>query len=121
MNGDKNDFEFEELKGKSFKDYITLVRKNLWPFLTILIVCFAITVIYVLRLTDIYVSETAVKISKLGGSILQSQPMLGFGDLGNDRMINNEIEILKSFDLRKIVAKALLDSFAKSTSIGLGL
>src|SRR4030065_2622007 len=115
-NNNKNDLDFEELEGKSFKDYLSLVRKNLWPFLIILVVSIAATVFYVFRLPDIYVSETSVKISKSGGSVLQTAPLLGFGDLGNDRMINNEIEVLKSFDLRKIIAKALIDSFAQSTA-----
>ena len=116
MNNNKNDFDFEELEGKSFKDYLSLVRKHLWPFLIILAVSIAATGFYVFRLPDIYVSETSIKISKSGGSVLQTQPLLGFGDLGNDRMINNEIEILKSFDLRKKVIDALIDSFVQSNS-----
>jgi len=116
MDNKQNNFDLQELEGKSFKDYLSLVQKNLWPFLIIIIVSLAVAVLYVLRLPDIYVSETSVKISKSGGSVLQTAPLLGFGDLGNDRMINNEIEILKSFDLRKIIANALLDSFAQSTS-----
>jgi len=116
MNNNQNNFDLKELEGKSFKDYLLLVQKNLWPFLIISLVIIIGTAFYVLRLTDIYVSETSVKISKSGGSILQTTPLLGMGDLGNDRMINNEIEILKSFDLRKIVANTLLDSFAQSKS-----
>jgi len=116
MDNNQNNFDLKELEGKSFKDYLLLVQKNLLPFLIILIVSLVVTVLYVLRLPDIYVSETSVKISKSGGSVLQTAPLLGFGDLGNDRMINNEIEVLKSFDLRKIIAKALIDSFAQSTA-----
>jgi len=116
MNNNQNNFDLKELEGKSFKDYLALVQKNLWPFLIISLVIIIGTAFYVLRLTDIYMSETSVKISKSGGSILQTTPLLGMGDLGNDRMINNEIEILKSFDLRKIVANTLLDSFAQSKS-----
>jgi tyrosine-protein kinase Etk/Wzc len=116
MENNHNNIDYQELEGKSFKDYLALVRKNLLTFLIILIVCLAVTVLYVLRLPDIYISKTSVKISKTGGSILQSEPLLGLSDLANDRMINNEIEILKSFDLRKIIADALLDSFLQSTS-----
>ena len=82
MDNNQNNFDLQELEGKSFKDYLALIQKNLWPFLIILLVSLALTVFYVLRLTDIYVSETSVKISKSGGSILQSEPLLGFSDLG---------------------------------------
>src|SRR3990172_7763435 len=116
MDNNKNNFDFQELEGRNFKDYLILLRKNLAPFLIIFIVCIAAAIIYALRLPDIYVSETAIKISKSGGSVLQSQPFGDFGDLGSDRIINNEIEILKSYDLREIIAKALLDSFAQSSS-----
>ncbi len=116
MENNQNNIDLQELEGKSFKDYLLLVRKNLLLFLIILIACFVVTVLYVLRKPDIYISKTSVKISKTGGSILQSEPLLGLSDLANDRMINNEIEILKSFDLRKIIANALLDSCAHSTS-----
>ena len=116
MNNNKNDFDFQELEGRNFKDYLILLRKNLTPFFIILIISIAVSIVYVLRLPDIYVSETSIKISKSGGSVLQSQPFGDFGDLGSDRIINNEIEILKSYDLREIIAKALLDSFAQSSS-----
>jgi capsular exopolysaccharide synthesis family protein len=116
MDNNQNNIDLQELEGKSFKDYLLLVRKNLLPFLIILIACFVVTVLYVLRKPDIYISKTSVKISKTSPSILQSEPLLGLSDLANDRMINNEIEILKSFDLRKIIANTLLDSFAQSKS-----
>ncbi|NWF89176.1 MAG: polysaccharide biosynthesis tyrosine autokinase [Ignavibacteriaceae bacterium] len=110
-NNNTNEFEFDELEGKNLKDYFNLIRKHLYSFLAILIISLIAAVYYVMQLPDIYVSETTVKISKGGGSILQTEPLLGLGDMGNDRMINNEIEILKSNDLRKIVATALTDSF----------
>lgn len=110
-NHNNNNLDYSEFEGKSFKDYLSLIRKNLLPFLIIFIVGIALTASYVLTRPDIFVSESAVKISKTGGSILQNESILGLSDLANDRMINNEIEILKSFDLRNIVADALLDSF----------
>ena len=116
-NHNNNNYsDYSDFEGKSFKDYLSLIRKNLLPFLLIFMLGIALTALYVLTRPDIYVSESSVKISKSGGSILQNESILGLSDLANDRMINNEIEILKSFDLRKIVASALLDSFQRSTN-----
>ena len=71
---------------------------------------------YALSKTDIYVSYTAIKITKSGGSVLESPLITEMSDFGNDRFIANEIEIIKSHDLRERVRKALVDSFLQSTS-----
>ena len=53
-----------------------------------------------------------MKIQKPSGGGIMDAPLLPeFSDFGNDRFIANEIEILKSYRLREIVANAFIDSF----------
>lgn len=105
------DFNFELEEGRTLKDYIILFRSNLPSVLIIIITSLIISVVYALRSADIFQSQSAVKITKTGGNILQSPITPEFSDFGNDRFIANEIEILKSYNLRERVAKALVDTF----------
>ncbi|MCL6493368.1 MAG: polysaccharide biosynthesis tyrosine autokinase [Ignavibacterium sp.] len=105
------DFNFEQEEGRTLKDYIILFRSNLPAVLIIMIASLIISVFYALRSPDIFQSQSAVKITKTGGNILQSPLTPEFSDFGNDRFIANEIEILKSYNLRERVAKALIDTF----------
>jgi tyrosine-protein kinase Etk/Wzc len=105
------DFNFEQEEGRTLKDYIILFRSNLPAVLIIMITSLIFSVVYALRSPDIFQSQSAVKITKTGGNILQSPLTPEFSDFGNDRFIANEIEILKSYNLRERVAKALVDTF----------
>lgn len=116
QNNNFNDSDIENSNQNTFKDYILLIRNNLTPVIIIIIVSFAIALIYAVTAKNIYKSQTELKISKPGGNILQSPLMPEFSDFGSDRFIANEIEILKSFNLRDRVAKALIDSFDNSNN-----
>lgn len=105
------DFNFEQEEGRTLKDYIILFRSNLPAVSIIIIASLIISIVYALRSPDIFQSQSAVKITKTGGNILQSPLTPEFSDFGNDRFIANEIEILKSYNLRERVAKALIDTF----------
>ena len=63
---------------------------------------------------DIFRTSTSLKLTKSGGSILESPLMPQISDYGNDRFIANEIEILKSNNIRERIAKILLDTLLKS-------
>jgi tyrosine-protein kinase Etk/Wzc len=110
------DNDFESIESNSLKDYLILIRNNLVPVIIIVVASLAVGIIYALSAKDIYKSQTAIKLSKPGGSILQSPLVPEFSDYGNDRFIANEIEILKSYNLRERVAKALIDTFVTSSS-----
>ncbi|MFN3874160.1 MAG: Wzz/FepE/Etk N-terminal domain-containing protein, partial [Ignavibacterium sp.] len=110
-NQQSNDIYFDEQEGNTLKDYIILLRNNLPAVLIILLASIAISVLYALRSPDIYISQAGVKITKSGGNILQSPFTTEFSDFGSDRFIANEIEILKSYNLRERVAESLLDTF----------
>ncbi|MEJ2618151.1 MAG: Wzz/FepE/Etk N-terminal domain-containing protein, partial [Ignavibacteriaceae bacterium] len=113
-NIDNNDYGYEENETKSLKDYLLLVRNNLVPFILITAVCIAATVFYAVTSRDIYESETVLKISEPQGDILNAPMMPDVMDMGMDRFIANEIEIIKSYTNRERVAKALIDSFKTS-------
>lgn len=114
-NNNNTDFELENSESNTFKDYLILLRNNIVPVLIIIIASLTLAVIYAVTAKNIYKSQTALKISKPGGSILQSPLVPELSDFGNDRFIANEIEILKSYNLRERVAKALVDSFNYSS------
>ena len=115
-NLDEKNNNYEDTEdGKSLKEYISLVRNNLFPFTLIIAVCITVAIIYALSSKNIYESETTLKISEPQGDILQSPLMPGGMDMGMDRFIANEIEIIKSYTNRERVAEALIDSFKTST------
>lgn len=109
---DKNNYGYEDSdESKSLKDYLLLIRNNLLPFMLIAIVCTAAAVYYALNSMDIYESETVLKISEPQGNILEAPLTPDIMDLGMDRFIANEIEIIKSYTNRERVAKAIVDTF----------
>ncbi len=114
QNNNFNDYDIENSNQNTFKDYILLIRNNLKSVIIIISISFAIALIYAITAKNIYKAQTELKVSKPGGNILQSPLVPEFSDFGSDRFIANEIEILKSYNLRERVAKALIDSFDNS-------
>ena len=113
-NGYLEDFYGLDKPDKSFKDYLRLIRNNLLLFIFITLIVLGGAVFYALDSIDIYSSETTLKINKSQGNILQSPLIPEFEDFGSDRIIANEIEILKSYKLRLRAANALIDSFLQA-------
>lgn len=101
----------QETQSITFLDYLNIVRNNIFPIVLITITCLIFAVIYALQSVNIFKSVTTLKISKPTGNILESPLIPEFQDYGSDRFIANEIEILKSFQIREKVGKALLDTF----------
>lgn len=113
-NNGFNEVDLEGKESNTLKDYLILVRNNLLPFLAIIFISTLLGIIYAIKAKDIYSAQTVLKLSKPGGSILQSPLMPELSDYGNDRFIANEIEILKSYNLRERIAKSLIDTFITS-------
>ncbi len=105
-----------DYESNSLKDYLYLLRNNLPAVITITLVCLVAAIIYAVNSKNIYKAVTMLKISQPQGNILESPLMPDFQDFGSDRFVANEIEILKSYNLRERVAKSLIDSFAVSSS-----
>ncbi len=101
--------EFEE--GASLKDYFRLIQQNLTPILLITVTALVVSIFYAINARDIYEAKTSLKIQKPQGNILEAPIMPEFSDFGNDRFISNEIEVLKSFSVREIVADSLISKF----------
>ncbi|HQI41302.1 MAG: hypothetical protein B6D44_02025 [Ignavibacteriales bacterium UTCHB2] len=108
---------FDENQSSTLKDYLILFSANLKPVLSIIIASLIISIIYAITAPDIFKTSTDLKITKPGGSILQSPLIPEISDYGNDRFIANEIEILKSYNLRERIAKILIDTLLKSPNI----
>ncbi|MBM4158645.1 MAG: polysaccharide biosynthesis tyrosine autokinase [Ignavibacteria bacterium] len=98
----------------NIKEYFNIIRHNIIPIIIIFIASLLVTIIYVSNAIDIYKTVATVKISKPPGSVLYSQVMPEFQESQSDRLISNEIEILKSSSIREATAKTLLDSFNAS-------
>lgn len=96
---------------KSIREYLALVKNNIFPIVLISLTCLVVSVLYALNARNIFNATTVVKISKPQGSILETPLMPEVSDFGSDRFIANEIEIMKSYTVRERVAKAILDSF----------
>jgi tyrosine-protein kinase Etk/Wzc len=96
----------------TFKDYLRIIRANWIPVSIITIAGLFVAIIYAASAVDIYKSTSALKISRpQGGSVLTSPLLPEFQEWGNDRFIANEIEIMRSYTARQLVAMTLIDSF----------
>ena len=112
-NFDINKYLFED--SKSVKDYILLIRTNLFPFIFISILIIAAVGAYAFFAKDIYESTVTLKINKQKQNILESAAMPEVSGLINDRFIANELEVMKNYDTRERYADALIDSFEANT------
>ncbi len=99
---------------KSLKDYILLIRTNLFSFIFISLVIIAAAVTYAVYAEDIYKSTVTLRITKQKQNILESAVPPEENGLINDRFIANEIEVINNYDTREKEAKALIDSFNNS-------
>ncbi|MBV6478518.1 MAG: hypothetical protein HGGPFJEG_01273 [Ignavibacteria bacterium] len=93
------------------KDYINVVRQNLIPILIILSISIIYTLIYVNTATNIYRSQTSLKLESPQGNILTATFGADASNATNEKYIAGQIAVMKSYDIRNIVAKNLIDSF----------
>lgn len=96
----------------TFKDYLRIIRANWLPVSLITLTGLIVAFVYAANAIDVYKSTATLKISRpQGGSVLTSPLLPEFQEWGNDRFIANEIEIMRSFTARHLVATTLIDSF----------
>lgn len=99
-------------QANTFKDYLRIIRANWIPVSLITLAGIIVAIIYAANAVDIYKATAALKIARpQGGSVLTSPLLPEFQEWGNDRFIANEIEIMRSFTARQMVAVTLIDSF----------
>lgn len=102
------DFESES---KKFSDYFGIIKSNLVPIIIIFIISMIVTVIYIKNYPTVYKSVTVVKIDK-PQSIFESQTIFLQVQM-SERMLQNQLEVMRSYYIRDVVAKSLIDSLAK--------
>lgn len=100
-----------EPQPRSLKENIDLIRNNLFPVLIITVASLVFSIVYAVKALNIYKATSEIKISKPVGSILENPLATTLPDLQVDRFLLNEIEIIKSYQVRRRVALALVDTF----------
>ena len=102
---------------KSIKDYILLIRTNLFSFITISVLIIIAAICYAIFSKSIYKSAVTLRISTEKQSVLEQSAIFPeINNLVNDRFISNEMEVIGNYDTRERYAKALIDSFYNSTN-----
>lgn len=96
------------------KEYLNVLRQNLIPILIILSISIIYTLIYVNTATNIYRSVTSLKLEGQQGNILTATFGSDATNATNEKYIQGQIAVMKSYDIRDKVAKTLIDSFNTS-------
>jgi capsular exopolysaccharide synthesis family protein len=108
----KQEKNFIKVQPRSFKENIDIIRNDWFPVFIITLASLLFSVIYAVNAKNIYKATSLVKISKPSGGVLDANPLLqATTDFAMDRFLLNEIEILKSYQVRERVISALLDTF----------
>lgn len=106
----------EGLQGRGFKEYLNIVLLNIVPIIVILIISAAVGIYYAMGLKDVYRSTAVIKIENPKGNILTEDIITGeMSSWQTESFIMNQIEIMKSYFIRDLVASALADSVKNST------
>lgn len=107
----------EETQGRTFKEYFNIILLNIVPIVVILLISTIISIYYAMGLKDQYRSTAVIKIEDPKGNIL-TEDILG-GEMSSwqvETFILGQIEIMKSFYIREMVANALADSLKNTTN-----
>lgn len=96
-------------EGFSLKKWFNRMT-GLWPwFVVSLALCLTLTYLYLRYTNPVYnaVASIIVKDDKKGADLLDNSMMKEIGLSGNNKLVENEIEILKSYDLMQAVVNNL--------------
>ena len=100
----------------SLRDYYFLIRNNLLIVSIIVGVSLAASIFYAYTQLNIYEATASLKITKPQSNILSTSFTPDAGDFSSDRFIANEIEIIKSYTVRKRTAQKLITFFQNDSS-----
>jgi tyrosine-protein kinase Etk/Wzc len=110
-----NNINPDNEKGKLENEYSEEVRRflfslgqNKYIVIALMVVSFLTTFFYSKTLKDIYESKVTVKVDKPQGNVLEEIRGPEFGGQGN--YISNQIALIKSYIVRDIATKNLLDT-----------
>jgi tyrosine-protein kinase Etk/Wzc len=99
----------ENNEGFSFKNWSRRMLRN-WPwFVLSLAICLSLSYLYLRYANPVYhsVASIVVKDEKKGAEIMDNSMMKEIGLGGNSKLVENEIEVLKSYDLMEAVVNRL--------------
>jgi tyrosine-protein kinase Etk/Wzc len=91
------------------KKWVTRLLKS-WPwFLASVLICFALAVVYMLYTQPSYDATAAilVKDDKKGSQMMDNSVLKEMGLGGDNKLVENEVEVLKSPDLLEAISKKL--------------
>ncbi|MFI5145446.1 MAG: GumC family protein, partial [Ignavibacteria bacterium] len=91
--------------------YFNLILRNKVPLLLSLSVGLIVSYLYAYSQIDIYSSSSSLRLSKPKENVLDNKIFSDIEGELPERFINNEVEILKSFAIREMTARSLVDSF----------
>jgi len=91
--------------------YFNLILRNKVPLLLSLSVGLIVSYLYAYSQIDIYSSSSSLRLSKPKENVLDNKIFSDIEGELPERFINNEVEILKSFSIREMTARSLVDSF----------
>lgn len=113
---DKEILELEfEPESKKIADYYNIIRSNLLPIILIFAVSLIVTTTYIRNYRTVYRSVSTLKIDKPQG-ILDKSDNIFFQVSMSERVLSNQIEMMKSYYIRDVVARSLLDSLKNINS-----
>ncbi len=95
----------------SIRFYFNLILRNKVPILLSLSVGLIVSYLYAYSQIDIYSSASSLRLSKPKENVLDNKIFSDIEGELPERFINNEVEILKSFSIREMTARSLVDSF----------
>lgn len=99
----------ENNEGFSFSNWSRRMLRN-WPwFILSLAICLALSFLYLRYANHVYhaVASIVVKDDKKGAEVMDNSMMKEIGLGGNSKLVENEIEVLKSYDLMETVVNRL--------------
>jgi len=102
------EMEFEPESNK-IAEYYNLIRINLFPIILIFAISLIVTTIYIRNYRTVYRSVSTLKIDK-PQSILEKSENIFMQIAMSERVLSNQIEMMKSYYIRDVVARSLLDS-----------
>ncbi len=107
---DKEIFEIEfEPDSKKVTDYYNIIRANLLPIILILAISLIVTTTYIRNYRAVYRSVSTLRIDK-PQSILDKSDNIFYQVAMSERVLSNQIELMKSYYIRDVVSRSLLDS-----------
>lgn len=98
-----------------FTNYLLIIKENIIPILIIFLLSVIITIIYLISSTSIFSATTLIKIDDNSSTNLNmtgTQP-----NFYNPFFMDNQLQMIKGFDVRDRVAEALEDTISKDFSL----